>query len=425
MPFSESPASVCSKCKGRLWCGKDRCPLLVKFYTQAKVMPLIDSTSLEGSSPPSVFIGSYNYPKVFIGPMVPPIHGDTSMMDTPEMWSGKTIEEIVDFRFQLVRGKFLTDVQNFEGKIVEKTREIALADISAETEIEFKTKPTGRMIINDDVQPFGPSAALSKLDVGSYTFDRKVEKAFYDMDLKAKDAIIKLYEDNVLVSKIQKAFSVGAFGLEKNRRFVPTRWSITAVDDMLSKNLVEKVKDFPLINEFRVYEHVQLDNMWIVLMVPREWSYEQLEGWHPRTLWNPDDKVSVISDWEGNRGKKTYAATGGCYYSTRLGIAERLLEERRQATAITFREINPGYIMPVGVWHTRESIRAALKKPALKFSTLGDSLDYISKKLKIPLKEWVDSTHLLRQIMNQKRLSDFLAIKSLNTIAQNDKSDKK
>jgi hypothetical protein len=139
--FSSDTASLCAKCKGRLWCGKDGCPILVKFYTQTRVKPLIDSTYMEGSSPPSVFVGRWNYPKVFVGPMLPPKHGDTSLMDTPELWADKSIQEIVDFRFQLVRGKYLTNIKNFDGKIVEITREIALAENSPDAEVEFKTKP--------------------------------------------------------------------------------------------------------------------------------------------------------------------------------------------------------------------------------------------------------------------------------------------
>src|SRR2546426_7645270 len=46
-----------------------------------------------------------------------------------------------------------------------------------------------------------------------------------------------------------RAFSVGAFGIETNRRFVPTRWSITAVDDTIGKQLRDRVHAFPLINE--------------------------------------------------------------------------------------------------------------------------------------------------------------------------------
>ena len=404
--------SVCAKCKGRLWCGKDRCPLLVKFYAQTRVKPLIDSTSLDGSSPPSVFIGRFNYPKVFIGPMLPPLHGDTSIMDTPELWSGKSIEEIVDFRFQLVRGKFLTDIKNFEGKIIEKTRDIALAENSPDAEVEFKTKPQGRIVLDDEVQPFGPSAPLLRLDVGNYKIDNKIEKAYCDTDLKAKEAVLSLYDKGILVSKIQKAFSVGAFGLEKNRRFVPTRWSITAVDDTISKNMVEYTKTFPLINEYRVYEHVQLDNRWIILMIPREWCYELIEAWYPNTVWNPTGReISIFSDSEFYDGRKTYAEIGGCYYAAKLATNELLNKEKRQAGIVILREAHPGYIMPVGVWNVREAVRQAVKNKPMKFTTLNEAFEYVSKKLEIPIKTWIKHSSVLKDSLQQRKITDFIKVK--------------
>jgi len=409
--FSSDSASMCAKCKGRMWCGKDRCPILVKFYTQTKVKPLIDSTYLEGSSPPSVFVGNYGYPKVFVGPMLPPLHGDTQIMDTPEWWTGKTIEDIVNFRFQLVRGKYLTHIKNFDGKIVEITREIALAENSPEAEVEFKSKPMGRIVMNDEVQPFGPSASLVNLDTGNYSYNKRVEKAFYDTDLKAKDAVINLYKDNVLVSKIQKAFSVGAFGIEKNRRFVPTRWSITAVDDTLGKNMVEYTKNYPTINEFRIYEHNQLDNRWIILMMPREWCYELIEAWYPNTLWNPDSINTVIfSSYEFFEGRKTYADIGGCYYAAKLAVNELLNDEERQAGVVIMREAHPGYIMPVGVWNVREAVRQAVKNKPIKFATLDDALKYSSTKLDIPTKKWIEHSAVLRDTIQQKRIIDFLKV---------------
>jgi len=63
---------------------------------------LFSSDSISGTSPPSVFVGSYNYPKVFVGPMVPPVHGNTELLDSPEKWKGKTLEEIINFRLKLV-----------------------------------------------------------------------------------------------------------------------------------------------------------------------------------------------------------------------------------------------------------------------------------------------------------------------------------
>jgi len=405
---NQNRASLCALCKGRLLCGKDRCPILVKFYVQTKVQPLIDSTYLDGSSPPSVFIGRFGYPKVFVGPMIPPQHGDTSLMDTPELWSGKTIEEIVNFRFQLVRGKYITHIKNFEDRIVEKTREIALAENSPDAEAEFKTKPVGRVVLDDEVQPFGPSAPLTRLDIGNYKIDQKIEKAYYDTDLKSKNAVINLYQNNVLISKIQKAFSVGAFGLEKNRKFVPTRWSITAVDDTISKNLIEYTRTYPIINEFRIYEHNQLDNRWIILMIPREWCYELIEAWYPKTLWNPESNETVIfSDHEFYDGRTTYADIGGCYYAARLATNELLNKERRQAGVVILREAHPGYIMPVGVWNVREAVRQAIKNKPIKFTTLNEALNYISKKLEIPIKKWIEHSNIIKNTLQQKRLVDF------------------
>src|SRR5687768_2188782 len=59
---------------------------------------------IDGASPPSVFVGRYGYPKVRVGPMIPPLHGDTSVLDSPETWAGKSIEEIANYRLALVRG---------------------------------------------------------------------------------------------------------------------------------------------------------------------------------------------------------------------------------------------------------------------------------------------------------------------------------
>lgn len=409
---SVSDSSLCAKCKGRMWCGKDRCPILVKFYTHSKTQPLIDSTTLSGSSPPSCFIGSYGYPKVFVGPLLPPVHGDTSVMDTPEMWADKSIEEIVDYRFSLVRGKFLTDIKNFDGKIVETTREMALAENCPEANVEFKSKPVGRIVMNDEVQPFGPSAQVESLDVGNYPFNKKIEKAYGDTDLMAKEAVLRLYKDDVMISKIQKAFSVGAFGLGRNRKFVPTRWSITAVDDTISKDMMEYTKTAPLISDFRVYEHVKLDNRWAVLMMPREWCYELIEAWYPNTLWNPDTAhAAIFSDHEFFDGRKTYPEIGGCYFAARLAVNELLTKEHRQAGVVIMREAHPGYIMPVGVWNVREAVRSAVNTKPSNFATLDEALKYISTKMDIPIKQWIDNSGILKDTLHQKRLVDFMRLK--------------
>lgn len=403
--------SLCVLCKGaRNLCGKTRCPLLVKVNYYLKSVPLINSEDIDGASPPSVFIGRIGYPNVYVGPLVPPIHEDTSMFDLPEQWFGKSIDEIVGFRSLLVRGKHRVNVHGFEqaGKIVEHTRELALADSSVDLELNLAKKPRGNIFMDDNVQPFGPSALIRDLNVGNSRFDHQVEKAYYDTDLKATQAVRELYSRGVLVSKIQKAFSVGAFGIEKGRRLVPTRWSITAVDDIISKALVEQVKNFPEINEYRVYESIYMDNVFEILMIPAAWSYESMEAWYPGTTWNPDGtSVIIYSDSEGNHGRTTYAQIGGCYYSARLATCEQLVRERRQATVVVLREARPGYIMPIGVWQVRENVRNAMRQKPFKFNTLSDSLKYISSRFEIPMEQWIIQGKLLRHALFQKRISDF------------------
>jgi len=399
----------CVLCKGsKLLCGKERCPILVKFYAKQKTVPMLDSLKLEGSSPPSVFVGRFGYPKVYIGPMVPPIIGNTSIMDSPEQWAGLSIDEIVNFRFQLVRGKYLTDVHNFEGRIIEQTQEIAMAKSCPDAEITFKNKPTGRMVLDDEIAPFGPSARIEQMDVNSIRAEYQIEKAYYDGDLKSQDAVFRLYEKGLPVSQIQKSFSVGLFGIEKNRKFVPTRWSITAVDSTLGNILLDETKDYPVINEYRIYETTALDNRWIILMLPREWCYELIEAWYPKTIWNPDGKeIMMVSSHEFFKGRKTYAEIGGCWYATRLATNEFLVKEKRQAGVVIFREAHAGYILPVGVWLTRESVREALKNKPMKFNTLEESLKYISSKLDIPLSNWMKHSAILKEVKFQKRMSDF------------------
>jgi len=408
-----SQSNICVVCKGsRFLCGKPRCPLLVKVNYYIKSIPLIASEDIAGLSPPSVFIGRIGYPHVYVGPLVPPVHEDTSLYDLPEQWFGRSIDEIVGFRSLLIRGKHRVHVQKFTkaGKIMEQTQELALAESCVNTELQLTKKPLGSIFMDDAIQPFGPSAPIRDMHVSNARFECRIEKAYYDTDLRATQAVLDLYHQGVLVTKIQKAFSVGAFGIEKKRRLVPTRWSITTVDDIISKNLAEKVKAFPQINEYRVYESAYLDNVFEILMIPAAWSYESMEAWYPGTVWNLQGKsIAIYSDYEGNNGRTTYAQIGGCYYSARLAVCEQLIKERHQATVIVLREARPGYIMPVGVWQVRENVRNAMRQKPRLFSNLDESLKFIRSRFEIPLRRWIMQSELLKNALFQKKITDFFS----------------
>jgi hypothetical protein len=412
-----SKTNMCVLCKGgKFLCGKTRCSVLAKAMTYAKVAKSIDRLDLDGASPPGVFIGRLGYPHVYAGPLVPPIHGDTSIMDIPELWGPcgftKSIDDIIDFRLSLVRGKTRLDVNaaslDSSTRIMDVVTELALARGPVETEMLLTRKPNRTVVLDDDIQPFGPSAPIDQVKVGNVYWDPHLEKAHDDYDLKAAEAVNSLYSDGVLVSRIQKAFSVGAFGVKKRRKLVPTRWSITAVDSMISKNLLEEVTEQPPINEYRIYESNYLDNRWIILMAPLSWSYELVEAWYPGTTWNVDGKdIVIFSDHEMFEGRTTYPDIGGCYFASRLAIAEKLIAEHRQATAVVLREAHPGYVLPVGVWNVRESVRNALKNSPTKYNNLQDVIRHIALEFAIPLPKWLNSSKLLRELLYQTRITDY------------------
>ncbi len=384
--------SLCLTCRGaRLLCGKSRCPLLIRASKLQKTVKMISGEELDGTSPPGVFVGRFGYPKVRVGPLIPPERGDTSLMDRPESWLGLPVDQIVSFRVSLIRASFKADVRKpwSAGRLYEETLEAAMASRPVDAEAKLSSPPRASLLLDAEVQPMGPLAPVEEIRADAVPWDPRLEKAHYDEDLRASEAVLELYSRGVEVSRIQRAFSVGAFGLSHLRRMVPTRWSITAVDDIISARLREEVKSYDSISEYRIYRLEAYGNRWVVLMMPGVWTYESIEAWYPGTTWNPSGDVAFVGDSEGPLGRTEYASMGGCYYAARLSVAEALARERRQAKVIVFREIHRDQLMPLGVWLVRESVRAALRNPPIRFQTLEEALREVGSFLKLPLKFWL------------------------------------
>src|SRR5438445_12380810 len=97
------PAWMCLQCRGaKLLCGKPRCPIIVKAQSIARMGSSIETDRIDGASPPGVFVGRLGYPRVSIGPMVPPQHGHTSIRDTPGVGLAKPTAKILDAKYSLV-----------------------------------------------------------------------------------------------------------------------------------------------------------------------------------------------------------------------------------------------------------------------------------------------------------------------------------
>jgi hypothetical protein len=381
-------------------------PSFLKYYYKFQTVQKIEGNSVYGSSPPDIFVGRFGYPNVYIGPLVPPELGDTTIMGSPEMWVGKSIEEIVKFRSSLVRGMYRTRINNADnGKIEEMIAELAMADKYSAVEELFKSRPVFGMHFDENSQPYGPSAKLDDMKIDNSTANPKIEKAYSDTDMNSTSAMIELYNSGVAVSKIQKSLSAGILGMGKRRKLVPTRWSITAVDDSLSKYKLRSVKENETIDAIRVYENIALDNRWLVIMIPGAWEYELVEAWYPNTTWNTaSENIEIYSSYEPFKGRTAYAEIGGCYYAARLASSELLDKMQKQARVVILREAHPGYIMPVGVWNVREHVREALKGTPTVMEGFEDLFAFVSSRMDISPNTWIKNSTLLSLALRQRRL---------------------
>jgi DNA repair protein NreA len=372
---------------------------LKKLTSKIKMQSVDVGKELEGSTPPSVFIGSWNYPKVYAGPMIAPLQGDTTIMDMPESWipQEKTQDDIIGYRMSLVRGKQQVGIRDLENGFVEKLQDISLASKSIGSEAEFGNKPQGQSF-SDEHAPHGPSAIIQKFDIDNVKWDHQLEKVFYDSDLRAADALINLHNKGVPFSNMQKAFSVGAMGVGKRRRLVPTKWSITACDSTIADILLRDVRQYDILDVHRVYEFKSLNNYYAVLLMPTEWQYEWMEAFL-RVMGNEE---LIFSDSESNAGKKGYSTVGGCYYTCKMAILEALAQEKVQAGAIVLREAYNGYV-PLGVFNVRENVRNAMSQPPREFEDMKTALNYISLKLRLPMKRFVEQSSLLKELLQSRQ----------------------
>lgn len=394
--------ATCLRCKfSRLLCGMPRCPLLEKIKLRAPIEKKLKE-EMYGPSP-SIFVGHSNYPRVFAGPLTSVEPEIAQISDNPAEWYGYDFNKIVAIRSSLVRAKKRVDV--YKPSVVEAVTEIALSEKPIYSEVKFEKKPVFTISFSPLTQPLGPSGIVEKVDVAENPKIPLIVESFVDSEVKAEEALVELYRHGYDVYYLTRIMSAGALGKIGKRKLVPTRWSITAVDDIIARKLISEIKEHKTVNHYLVYENTYLDNHFEILLLPRKWEYEQFEAWAPSTIWTLAlEKPAINYEYEGFKGRSSYAEQeAGGYYAARLGVVEALKRMRRQAACVVFREIYEGYIMPVGVWEVRENVRRAMQKEPERFETLREALESISSRLRLPMREYLRRS----RILTQRRLEQY------------------
>ena len=394
--------------------------LLQKAYLGFNKINQMDIKDLFSTSPPAVFIGSkLEYPNVNIGILSPPENTeDAWIYDSPKTWQASkfSVQDIVKLRSALINSRFRAQVKiaRNSSKLFENTQEIGLSKNTVDIEVKLSKKPNVKTMLDNIHSPIGAGARLENLKINdNVKIDRNVDKVFSDTDLKAKEGVIYLYEKGFEETKISQILSVGALGLKKNRILVPTRWSITASDDIIGKNLINEIKDFPIINEYYLFTGSYLGNYYYIALFPEVWSYELFEGYMPGALWNTSkDNITFATDYEFYEGRKDYASgTSGGYYAARIGVLGYLKNIKRQASVLVIRFETPEYSAPLGVFVVRTAGKITMNNAPFKFNTKEELLknmnDMIMRRFNYDINNVLNKSLLLKRLNEQKKLFQF------------------
>lgn len=390
--------------------------------------------SFSGSSP-APFIGRFGYPNVHIGVLSPQFPGDTTHYDSPQQWSRQntSIGTIASWRYELVNSRTSWNIHQIHQRqrFLDICQEVGMASRPVDIEMQLQRIPTLDFRPEQEIIPFGPQAEVKTARVTSNPrVDRCVEKVVSDSDFKAAPALMQLYQKGFEENFLTKLLSVGTVGVQTERKMVPTRWSITAVDDTIGKKLITEIKDFP-VGDYQLYFGGGWGNYYLVLFFPEVWSFELFETYLaiPVNPWSPrrqslrdaegNDNPFVhkngfmySTDYEGYEGRKEYAEeTAGGYYASRLPVLERMKTLKRQQAALVFRFITSEYNIPLGVWVCREATRKSLQEKPLVFATEEEMLQYakgfVTQKFQFNGELLMEKSKLFQNKKRQKKLTEF------------------
>ena len=373
-----------------------------------------DGTSF-GSTAPEIFVGRFGYPTVNAG-ILSPVgqEDDAAAFRTDGAWYRQDlgIRDVVERRTGLLNAREQVEVtvaDAWDGDIGVQ-REVAMAADPVDVEVDLDGLPEFTIDIEGErVPPIGPRAGVRSMALGENpNIPQVVEKAVDDDDWRADGAITYLYRRGLDVYDIKSILSAGTLGRASERRLVPTRWSITAVDDAIGRFLRGQIRNAPSINETRVYYNEYIGNRYWVILTPGQWEFELVELKGPGSVWNPDQGTHwLASAHEGATGRRGYVEeTAGAYYASRLGVLEHLVSLNRQAKVLVLREVTDDYWAPVGVWQVREAVRDAFQDQGAIAAGFDAAATAVLDRLPLPAEQIRRKSTLLTG--RQSGLADFV-----------------
>lgn len=351
----------------------------------------------------NIFVGRFGYPNINVGLVSLPEAKKDEQYDNPHLWAEKEydINTIINLRTQMINANFKTDIKGT--KLKELYQELSLSAKPVDTEVVLEKTPTLKINFNAEATPFGPTIKLEKVRITENPkIPEKVDKIVND-ELTATQSLHILYEKGFDEHYLTKVFSVGNLGKRASKKLVPTRWSITTVDDILGKDIIKEIKDYKHM-DYSIYFGGYLGNYYIILTFPEVWSYELFE------IYLKTGEFST--DHETYYGRKDYAInTVGGYYAARFSILQKLKDIRRQGTVLALRFITDEYWAPLGVWVVREATKKSMEAEPIEFSDKESMIKYatefVHETFGYDLNKILRESVLMKQLKTQRKLNEY------------------
>jgi len=397
-------SELCFRCAGKGKCDRPVCILKEHLHIR-KSFNENSKKDFSGENY-NVFVGHYGYPNVNVGLLNTDINTKDETLDDPREWVSHRfdINDIIQKRSMLINSNFKSNIRGFNDRLMDVFSEVSLSDRPVDTEISLNKKPQFKLVFHNELSPHGPKVELEKARITENVHvPKKVDSVIND-ELKATESLNILHEKGFDNHYLTKILSSGNLGLDTNKKLVPTRWSITAVDDTVGKNIIAEIKEHKSIDNYQVYTGDYFGNYYIILMYPEVWSYELFET----MIGNKDSS----HDFEKYYGRKDYATeTVGGYYAARLSILERLQVMKRQSTVLALRFVSDEYWAPLGVWVVRQAVKNAMNNQSINFNTKEDMIKYATEYVKrfgYELDGFLDKSVLHKEMNTQLRIKDYL-----------------
>jgi hypothetical protein len=170
------------------------------------------------------------------------------------------MEDIIGIRARTIRGRSALHA------VAGNLQEIALSAQPLDVVVAFEKPVAFSLNFDGTIAPVGFTGSVKTLEIsGNARVERVVDRITSDTDLGATDTCVALKGSAIDVYRISGLMTAGLLG--RRRKFVPTRWAITAVDDTLSTHLKKEIARYFPVEEIHLFSAEIFGNR--IVCIPR------------------------------------------------------------------------------------------------------------------------------------------------------------